>query len=233
MDSKKFRYSFDELALTTEGIWDVIGYSEGDDRGYISALIDEILKECSTISDVRAEYLILDNISFEKKNRAILIGNTYFNVETIVFSQLRKSSSAALFLCTAGPETGRRSRKLMQDRDMLAGYIYDVIGSEMVEAAADLMQNELEESLDKQRLKITNRYSPGYCGWNVSEQHKLFSFFNDNHCGIRLLTSALMDPEKSVSGIIGIGKDVILNPYTCRICDMEDCIYRRVREGRR
>lgn len=233
MDSKKFRYSFDELALTTEGIWDVIGYSEGDDRGYISALIDEILKECSTISDVRAEYLILDNISFEKKNRAILIGNTYFNVETIVFSQLRKSSSAALFLCTAGPETGRRSRKLMQDRDMLAGYIYDVIGSEMVEAAADLMQNELEESLDKQRLKITNRYSPGYCGWNVSEQHKLFSFFNDNHCGIRLLPSALMDPEKSVSGIIGIGKDVKLNPYTCRICDMEDCIYRRVREGRR
>ena len=40
-----------------------------------------------------------------------------------------------------------------------------------------------------------------------------------------------MDPIKSISGIIGIGKDVNYYPYTCRMCDMEDCIYRRTREN--
>jgi hypothetical protein len=79
-------------------------------------------------------------------------------------------------------------------------------------------------------MKITNRYSPGYCDWNVGEQHKLFSFFPDNYCGIRLTPSALMDPVKSVSGIIGIGENVKRNDYTCRVCDMKDCIYRRSRE---
>ncbi|MCK7538940.1 MAG: hypothetical protein MZV63_52410 [Marinilabiliales bacterium] len=47
---------------------------------------------------------------------------------------------------------------------------------------------------------ITNRFSPGYCGWDVAEQHKLFSFFKDNFCGITLTESALMNPVKSVSG---------------------------------
>ena len=78
--------------------------------------------------------------------------------------------------------------------------------------------------------RITNRYSPGYCGWQVAEQHKLFQLIPDNYCGIRLTESALMDPVKSVSGIIGIGENVKINPYTCRMCDMPDCVYRKVRD---
>ena len=35
----------------------------------------------------------------------------------------------------------------MQERDLLRGYIYDVIGSEIVEAAADLMQDDLEHDM--------------------------------------------------------------------------------------
>ena len=51
----------------------------------------------------------------------------------------------AIFLCSAGKEIGIRSREAMQERDLLRGYVYDVVGSEIVEAAADLMQNELEK----------------------------------------------------------------------------------------
>jgi hypothetical protein len=79
-------------------------------------------------------------------------------------------------------------------------------------------------------MKITNRYSPGYCGWDVSEQHKLFRLIPDNFCGIRLTESALMDPVKSNSGIIGIGESVKMNPYTCSLCDLKECAYRKVRE---
>ena len=94
-----------------------------------------------------------------------------------------------------------------------------------------LMQNDLEEQMSKEGKKITNRFSPGYCGWNVSEQHKLFSLLPGNFCGIRLTESALMDPVKSVSGIIGIGPDVRRMPYTCSLCDMKNCIYRRKEGG--
>ena len=118
----------------------------------------------------------------------------------------------------------------MKERDFLKGYIYDVIGSEIVEAAADLMQADLEKTIVASGGKITNRYSPGYCGWDVDEQHKLFQLVPGNFCGIKLTASALMDPVKSISGIIGIGKNVRNNPYTCRMCNQKDCLYRNVRE---
>ena len=79
-----------------------------------------------------------------------------------------------MFLCTAGKEIGIRSREAMKEGDLLTGYIYDVVGSEIVDSAADLMQNKLREKIAAEGKKITNRYSPGYCGWDVAEQHKLF-----------------------------------------------------------
>ena len=78
-------------------------------------------------------------------------------------------------------------------------------------------------------LKITNRYSPGYCGWDVSEQKKLFKILPEKFCGIELTDSCLMHPIKSVSGIIGIGKSVKFNEYTCNLCDEADCLYRNLR----
>jgi cobalamin-dependent methionine synthase I len=125
-----------------------------------------------------------------------------------------------------------RSRAAMKEGDLLTGYIYDVIGSEIADAAADLMQESLKEAMASEGRKITNRYSPGYCGWDVAEQHKLFQLMPDNYCGIKLNTSALMDPEKSISGFIGIGEHVRYNQYTCGLCDMKDCIYRKVKDKR-
>lgn len=115
----------------------------------------------------------------------------------------------------------------MKEGDLLRGYVYDVVGSEIVEAAADKMQDELEKTMHASGKGITNRYSPGYCGWDVIEQQKLFRLMPDNYCGITLSESSLMYPFKSVSGFIGAGKNVKRLPYACHLCDMEDCIYRR------
>jgi len=211
-------------------IEEVLGYDENDDRGFVIDLIEEVLSESRSISNIKAQYTIFDDIVFDNDSRSVKVNNFSFNVKKIVFTQLRKSESVALFLCTAGVEIGLRSRKAMHERDFLRGYIYDVVGSNIVEGAADLMQAELEKSMTGSGKMITNRYSPGYCGWDVAEQHKLFELIPDNYCGIQLTSSALMDPEKSISGIIGIGRSVKNNPYTCRLCSQKDCVYRSIKE---
>lgn len=230
--AKKFRFGFDDLGLTVEAIENVIGYNEDDDRHFMASLIEGILADCRKIAEVRSEYKVFDKVKGNVPDKSFQIEDKVFCVDRIVFTQIRKSEKAALFICTAGPEIGTKSRLLMNERDLLTGYVYDVIGSEVVEAAADLMQSDVEQEAAHSGLRITNRYSPGYCGWDVAEQHKLFSFFPDNYCRITLTSSALMDPVKSVSGIIGIGENVKRNRYTCNMCDMNDCIYRRVREGK-
>ncbi|GHT03803.1 hypothetical protein FACS189440_11690 [Bacteroidia bacterium] len=123
---------------------------------------------------------------------------------------------------------------MLAENDPLKGFIADILGGVVVEAAIDKIQQELGNKMKQNVLNITNRYSPGYCGWQTVEQHKLFAILPDT-LGIRLTESALMQPVKSVSGIIGIGADVKFNPYTCRICEATQCVYRfkkRISENR-
>jgi len=229
MERKSFRFDFNELKLSVSRIENIIGYNEGDDRKFVIDLIGEILKEASEICTIKAEYAIFKDVTFEQASKSVVINNVSFQIKKIVFGQIKKADSAALFLCTAGEEIGIRSKNAMKERDFLRGYIYDLVGSEIAEGAGDLMQNDLEKSLSLSGLKITNRYSPGYCGWDVAEQQKLFQLMPDNSCGVTLTPSSLMEPIKSISGIIGIGANVKNHNYTCQICDMSDCIYRKAR----
>ena len=227
MTGKTFQFDFSNLKLSVDQIERLLGYPEGESHETFAGIVNRLLEEAEAICDLKAEYRICENITFHDADKSIEMSNTIFNIGKIIFGQIKRSGSIALFACTAGEEIGKRSRRAMKEGDLLEGYIYDVIGSEAVEAVADLMQNDLEAELALSGRKITNRFSPGYCGWNVSEHHKLFRLLPENFCGIRLTDSALMDPIKSVSGIIGIGEKVKRVPYTCNLCDMKDCIYRR------
>ena len=229
MNRSTFQFDIRDLNIDVVQIESVMGYKQGESQKMISELISEILKESETISNIKAEFAIFDNVRFNDPEKSVEINSLVFNLKKIVYGQIKKSESIAVFLGTAGEEIGIRSRKAMKEGDLLRGYVYDVIGSEIVEASVDRMQDELEKAMLSSARRITNRYSPGYCGWDVIEQHKLFRLMPDNFCGISLNDSALMNPVKSVSGFIGIGRNVKFNPYTCNLCSMQDCIYRRVR----
>lgn len=227
MTQKTFQFDFRDLKLTVDQIERLLGYPEGISHQTIAAMVASLLKEVEKICDLKAEYRIYENIVLHDANKSIEVNNTIFSIGKIIYSQIIKSDSVVFFACTAGNEIGKRSRQAMKEGDLLEGYIFDVIGSEAVEAVADLMQDDLQAGLAVSGRKITNRFSPGYCGWNVSEQHKLFGLIPNNHCGIRLTDSALMEPIKSVSGIIGMGYNVKRVPYTCNLCELKDCIYRK------
>jgi len=231
MEKQTFRFDFTELNINTSQINKILGYNDAETREMISGTASEIYEECIGISDIKAEYRIYDKVALLDAVKSIQIGDQIFNVKKIVYGQLKKTESLAVFLSTAGKEIGLRSRSLMKEGDLLKGYIYDVIGSEIVAAAVCSMHDHLKNEMSKLGKKITNRYSPGYCGWDVAEQHKLFRLVPDNFCGIKLTESALMDPVKSISGFIGIGEKVKFYPYTCSFCDKFDCLYRNTDTG--
>lgn len=219
-------YPYRELIPGIDELAGVMGYLPGTAPEPVTDLIEELSDELRTAGEARAEYIIFDHVMLDQAGRTVDIEGVILNVKPIVFSQLRYSESAALFICTAGQKVGERSRQSMKEGDLLRGYVYDVLGSEIAEGAADKMQDAMRAAMAATGMSITNRFSPGYCGWDVAEQHKLFSFFPANYCGITLTDSALMNPVKSVSGIIGIGSKVKHEPYRCRQCDDKNCIYR-------
>lgn len=221
--------AIEELILEKDEIISSLGYSNNSIDEHFGKMIDIAIDKFYSLAEIKAGYKIAD---FEKsggvKNKILLEGNV-FNVGKIVYSQLKKSEKAAIFICTIGDKMEKWAKKELQN-DAAFGFIIDTVASAAAEKAADMLHIFISDEMKKDGLNITNRYSPGYCNWSVSEQHKLFSILPANFCGISLNESALMNPIKSVSGIIGVGKEVTWNDYLCDTCLMKECIYRKKRQ---
>lgn len=193
-----------------------------------SGLINDELEMVKSYENIRGGYRIIEKIQLDSQNSHIIIDDITFHAGKQVVHYLKHAEMLAFFVCTAGREITDRSKKLNADGHYLEGYIADIIGSLLVEAAMNLVHDKLKIEMEKEGLNVTNRYSPGYCHWNVAEQHVLFSMLPENFCGITLSDSALMNPIKSVSGVIGIGKNVRFSQYVCNACPDRDCLYRNL-----
>lgn len=150
-----------------------------------------------------------------------------FSLGRIIERQLAGAEAYAFFVCTAGTAFEDYQQRLTREGDMVRTFIADALGSVIAERCADLMEQSLQASVDKLGWHHTNRFSPGYCGWHVAEQQRLFPLFGGHTCGVTLTDSSLMVPIKSVSGIIGLGPSVRHLDYTCGLCNFEKCYKRK------
>jgi len=73
-------------------------------------------------------------------------------------------------------------------------------------------------------------FSPGAAGdaWDLSKQALLFAYVPTESIGVQLTPSYLMHPRKSLSFVLGLGKDVphVPDPFSCDGCPRTDCAYR-------
>ena len=206
----------------------ILGEQQGVIDEHTGTLVDQYIGEILQNSSPSGAYILVEALESSSTEYISIPGIT-FNSGRIIHKMLRHSVYYALFIVTAGPGPENLARSLMSEGNYLEGYIADLVASALVDSAADQVQEQVRKLAGKQGLKITNRYSPGYCSWSVAEQQKLFSLFPGGCCGISLSESSLMSPVKSISGIIGVGSDVAFRDYTCEICSMKNCHFRKVR----
>jgi hypothetical protein len=217
---------FEELLFDASAIIHALGY-DGTVPEPVTAIIRSVLPTLGSVVEASGGFRIIEYIRVSVPDGVLFCGDVEFAVERMIASQLRDCTAVAVFTVTAGAELERWSKERTDDEDILTGYILDVIGSEVAECAVQWLEEKLDAFLRPQALGSTTRYSPGYCGWNVSEQKKLFSLLPENFCGISLTESSLMLPIKSVSGIIGVGPSAKKEGYLCSACEDEDCLYRK------
>ncbi len=218
-----------ELNISPEAIAILMGINEDNvPEPYQSMILDE-LSLLHNYTTIKGGFLLTDNIKPDYQKNIFYAKNILFQPGEQVMKFLKNSESFAFFICTAGEQISKRSRELLKKDQVLESYIADLLGSVIVEEAMDIIHKELSEDMEKQGLKTTNRYSPGYCDWKVDEQHQLFQLFPEQFCGVTLSETALMHPVKSVSGTIGIGKNVTYHKYVCHACTSVNCIYRNLR----
>ena len=228
----EFSYSFNELDVNPAELAELLGYPDGVLPEPFSEYLSEAMKKAETLGDIRGAFYKTNDIRVSVEKDKIILEGVDFAIGKTVAKEFRNSESMILFVCTAGKEISDLAQNLLMGDDPVLGYVYNVLGSLTVEAVADKIHQEIKDMAALSGELITNRYSPGYCQWSVGDQHKLFSFFPEKCCGISLTDSALMQPIKSVSGLIGIGKTVKFRKYTCDLCSQTECFYRNRQKER-
>ncbi len=212
MTKKELRY--EDLGISLSELYEQMGYEQ--------AVPDEATVKETDIIIAEAKSFLRPRFSFFVQREL-----PDFAIGKIIERQLKGAEAYAFFICTAGVEYEAFQERLKKEGDMVRVFIADALGSVIAEKAADQMELSLQENIDKLGWHHTNRFSPGYCGWHVSQQQLLFPLFKGETCGVKLTESSLMLPIKSVSGIIGLGPNVRHLDYTCGLCDFKQCYKRK------
>lgn len=173
---------------------------------------------------------VLSDISLEEFS-TVYYGEGHNDESTPLGDIYPSADSLALYVVTLGKEISCRIDDLFRANDFALGALLDTAASEGCERAAVLVEERWRTSL-QERGRLPDSFgvlpfSPGYCGWHVSAQRKLFEMLNPEEIGVTLTESCLMEPLKSVSGVLVAGRREIFDfdeiyPF-CADCETHTC----------
>jgi cobalamin-dependent methionine synthase I len=137
-------------------------------------------------------------------------------------------------IVTIGGALEQRVAALWEARELPLAAMLDSVGSGAVESLAEYVNDLLCQHGIARGMKVTNRVSPGYGGWDVREQPLLFRLVTGDPIGVALNDACFMKPEKTITLVVGAGVDARVDHYfsQCARCWMAGCAYRRVPAGR-
>lgn len=206
--------------LPEKEVWFAMGYRDSVPEERIQEMVRGLIGELVPKATLRYTYQIVEAEKISP--RQVRFAGKTFTPEGIICSYLKGMTHALLFIGTAGWEYDRAKEVLKAEGDIVADFIADSIGSVL----AEMTVAQIEKDYDGPHT-LSMPYSPGYCDWNIREQHLLFSLFPERPCGVILSETSLMAPEKSVSGFFALGETLQRQPYHCQICKNSRCFKRR------
>ena len=221
---KTLTIHYETLNVTASDIESLIGYMRGNSPDGFNKYYEDALRRAAEVCRISAGYRLFSDIRITKNN--IRIEGTKLSTGRTIARQLKNSSGIAIFVCTAGGDISDLSKQMAVANDGIMAYLFDVIGSVCAEKSAGFLEALLLKELGQPEYGISKRCSPGYCGWDVAEQHKLFALLPENFCGVTVSETSLMIPIKSVSGIIGYGTNMAKSDRPCTQCNQTTCIHK-------
>jgi hypothetical protein len=219
---------FEDIEIDIDQVCRNLGYvSDYKLTPRVSSLIAEYSEQSSQLIEPAYSYVIRD-IEGVRKSCVFIEGSIVFESEVIA-KLLKPCSKLALLIATIGSRLEEMVGQLSVHKRLLQASVLDAIGSVAVENVANIVQEKIRKEACEQGYVISRRFSPGYCDWTIRQQTEVFRAMNGNNAGVQLTESLLMVPQKSISGIIGIGTSQSrvdrYNP--CTTCNKQNCIGRR------
>jgi hypothetical protein len=201
-------FDLEEARPPREGVLSAQELPAGD---ALPSHLRELLEEAFAEYDARAEPRAIATELSRAELEEVLDGFDLPLEETVIGQVYPKGAAFALYAATLGRPLAERIRELFAVNDPARGWMLDAVASSGADRLSTLLAARLETELGDGGPSSPRvlPYSPGYCGWTVRGQKKLFARLQPGEIGVTLNESCLMTPIKSVSGVLVGGDEEI------------------------
>ncbi|MDP8238311.1 MAG: vitamin B12 dependent-methionine synthase activation domain-containing protein [Candidatus Hatepunaea meridiana] len=198
----------------------------------VSETINSIYESAiqSFLKTAQARFIITDLLPEEFGD--IFVGEGKNAPDAVPGNIYPEAETLAVYALTLGAEVSDDISRLFDVGDFPLAVMLDSVASNAAHNGSLFVERWYKESLNSEHSldKTALTYSPGYCGWHISGQGKLFRFLQPERIGITLNKSYLMTPLKSISGVLVYGDKGIhifkINHSYCKDCKSKSCLDR-------
>jgi hypothetical protein len=213
-----FRLTASPIELRTERILADLLRAGFPSLPFLEALVKELLPFAREISAPKASGRILPMdsapLSEVRAMPPLIWGSEYLLVA----------------VCTAGEGFDRGVSELTAKGAGAKSIVLDAIARCALSRIAGHLTDAVAHWAHSRDLQTSRAFLPGLAGdrWDLGHQAWMLAEARADEIGVRLTESQLMVPTKSVSFVVGLGREIpeAGNPFSCAGCVQRDCSYR-------
>jgi hypothetical protein len=149
-----------------------------------------------------------------------------------------QAHSAVLVAVSAGGQCEEQARRLWQEGKPDEYFFLEMFGSAVVEHLVTTTGGHLCAWADGNAMAVLPHYSPGYSGWDIADQNRLWELIERGHAQalperIHVMATGMLQPKKSLLAVFGITRHLdkvrdLATLVPCENCSLSSCQYRRV-----
>ena len=156
----------------------------------------------------------------ELDSNPIHSGNGYLS-GSLIAQHIAAAQEVIVMLCTIGSALDETVSSLFKS-DPLQAVALDGVGSAAVENLAIQACNYFEAQAKASGQNTSMPLNPGMVGWSVDEgQLQIFTLLDYDQIQVSLTDSYMMVPNKSLSMVLGMGKDMSSIGSSCDYCSLK------------
>ena len=163
-----------------------------------------------------------------QRHECILLDGGSSLTGPLVARHINGAQSVIASICSIGAVLEQTASKLF-DTDPLFALALDGLGTAAVEKLAQQVCAGIGDKIQVEGLQASTPLSPGNPEWPIEVgQPQIFALLDPAQAGVSLTSGGMMIPKKSMSFIIGLGKEMS-QANLCKICSLKErCRYQHV-----
>ncbi len=188
------------------------------------ARVSELLKQ------IEAEHWLQPRISFRFwpvtaiTPEGIELANGVRLRAPLAFEYFRGATQVGIGVCTLGGTLEKHIAEAFESRDRLRGVLLDEIGTLALYQLSDRLDERMQQDAQLLGLDISGILNPGDDGFDLSEHGLLLELSGGAEIGLSVTTLGMLRPQKSISLVVGLGKDMPKwnRAERCEHCKMKE-----------